>query len=119
MSSKTVTKHKQQATQSGGFFVVWLGHSSLQSLLRERSRSGIRFAFAARRSVGGGAFDAPQNSKEKRAVEGASPYGRGFSVRITERSGVTLVPRTDSLDVREANLASLPKANVGHTVHTV
>ena len=37
MSSKTVTKHKQQATQSGGFFVVWLGHSALQSLLRERS----------------------------------------------------------------------------------
>ena len=37
-----------------------------------------------------------KNSKEKRAVEGASPYGRGFSVRITKRSGVTLVPASIS-----------------------
>ena len=37
MSSKTVTKYKQQATQSGGFFVVWLGHSSLRSSLCEQS----------------------------------------------------------------------------------
>ena len=41
------------------------------------------------------------------------------SARITKRSGVTLVPKADCLDVCEANLASLPKANVGRTVPTI
>ena len=75
MSSKTVTKHKKvlvlrnedQTTQSGGFLFLDFGRGRR---LRRPERNG----------------------NEKRAVVGASPYGKALSVRITERSGVTLAP---------------------------
>ena len=47
-SSISVAKHNAKDTL-GCPFLRWLGHSSLQSSLRERkARNGIRFAFAAK-----------------------------------------------------------------------
>ena len=98
MSSKTVTKHKTKDTERCPSF--WLGHRTLRSSLCEReARNGMGFAFAAQRST--------SSLVRRRACESRS------------EAELPLCQKADCLDVCEANLASLPKANVERTVPTI
>ena len=92
MSSISVAKHKQQATQSGGFFVVWLRHSSLRSSLCERSDAELGSHFASK-AMGA-------RSREPRA-------------KIFAQRANTLVPRQSRSGIR---FAFEPKT-VGELAH--
>ena len=74
------------------------------TLVPRQSRSEIRFAFTA---LFVGAFC------ERPRANAVRPYGQTHSARITEQSGVTLCSFGPVDNVRKANVASLPKANVG------
>ena len=79
-----------QRTPSGVLFAL-TGALVASKLTLRAKRRGIRFAFAARRFVGE-AFRLPPFAKIGFREGRPLPYSRGLSERITERSGVTLVP---------------------------
>ena len=75
-------------------FLSWLGHSPLNLVgaFCERPYGVVRFsAYSVGERLGAPVFGAEGFREEQ-----APPLRQGRSVRITERSGVTLVPKTDS-----------------------
>ena len=119
-SSIKVRTHNEQATQSGGFFVRWLGHWCAERSSAHRRCSGIRFAYPraervelARKRQAVGIFAQRANTLvpakrrrirfafaalfvgafcERPRANAVRPYGQAQSVRITVGNEVTLVP---------------------------
>ena len=84
-----------QRTPSGVLFAL-AGARVASKLAPRAKRRGIRFAFAARRAVGE-CLGAPVFGAEVFSGGASpSPTVEAESVRITERSGVTLVTKADS-----------------------
>ena len=95
----------------------WLGHWCAERSSARRRCSGIRFAFAA---LFVGAFcERPRANAQRQSrslspqADLSSPLRSTHSVRITERAELSRCSFGPVDNVRKANLASLPKANVG------